>query len=81
MTALTNSYMLDTTLFNDVLDGKVLVTPSASQRLLVTGIQASELRATKNGIRRADLLATFEEVNPKAVRILFESVGFPYGYG
>src|SRR6266436_1307313 len=64
MTAPANSYMLDTTLFNDVLDGKVSVTPSASRRLLVTGIQASELRATKNEIRRAALLAAFEELNP-----------------
>jgi hypothetical protein len=56
--------MLDTTLFNDVLDGKLSVASSANRRLLVTGIQASELRATKNLTRRAGLLTAFEQVNP-----------------
>jgi predicted nucleic acid-binding protein len=58
-----NGYMLDTTLFNSVLDGKISVASFAGLRLLVTGIQASELRATKSPHRRADLLTTFEDVN------------------
>ncbi len=59
-----NSYMLDTTLFNSVLNREISAASFAGLRLLATGIQASELRATKCPQRRAGLLATFEEINP-----------------
>ena len=55
-------YMLDTNVFNDALDGKISMAAFASRRLLVTGIQAAELRATKNSTRQRALLVTFEKV-------------------
>lgn len=59
-----NGYMLDTTLFNSMLDSTISTASFAALRLLATGIQPSELRATRCPERRADLLATFSEVNP-----------------
>jgi len=59
-----SAYMLDTNLFNSVLDGKISVASFAGRRLLATGIQSSELQATSCPQRRAELLAIFEEVNP-----------------
>jgi hypothetical protein len=59
-----NGYMLDTTVFNGVLDGKISTASFAALRPLATGVQPSELRATGRPQRRADLVATFEEVNP-----------------
>lgn len=59
--------MLDTNVFNDLLDGKI---PSASLvgcRLLVVGVQADELSRTRNPKRRADLLANVKEVNAKTI--------------
>jgi predicted nucleic acid-binding protein len=57
-------YMLDTNVFNDALAGKISSAVFAGRRLLVTGVQAAELRATKNTTRQADLLVTFEDVKP-----------------
>ncbi len=64
MTAGLHSYMLDTNVFNAVLDGKTSLALFATHRLLVTGIQASELRATQTAERRAGLIAKYEEVGP-----------------
>jgi len=57
-------YMLDTNVFNDVLDGKISPTALTGHRLLVIGVQAAELNATRNSERRADLWAVFEEISP-----------------
>lgn len=57
-------YLLDTNVFNDVLDGKLSPKAFTEHRLLVIGVQATELRATGNSGRRSDLLAVFEEINP-----------------
>lgn len=57
-------YMLDTNVFNDVLDGKISPMAITKHRLLVIGVQAAELCATRNSERRADLLAVFEKINP-----------------
>lgn len=62
--AVDEKYMLDTTAFNLVLDGRMSLAVFARSKLLVTGIQADELRATPNPERRAELLATFEKINP-----------------
>jgi hypothetical protein len=62
-----NKYMLDTTLFNDVLDGEVSIAPCSKLHLLVTGIQLAQLQATKCSRRRARLLITFEQVNPDSL--------------
>ena len=59
------TYMLDTNVFNDALDGKISAAAFAGRRLFVIGVQADELRATKNPPERATaLLSKFEEVKP-----------------
>ncbi len=62
--ALDKPYMLDTNVFNHVLDGKISSSLLGGRRLLVTGVQASELRATRDAHKRAALLAIFEEIQP-----------------
>ena len=64
MNAADPAYMLDTTEFNRVLKEKVSTSSFTGYRLMVTGIQADELRATPDSKRRTDLLAIFEEINP-----------------
>jgi predicted nucleic acid-binding protein len=59
-----SGYMLDTTVFNDALDGKISSAVFAGRRVIVTGVQAAELRATKNTTRQAALVAKFEEIKP-----------------
>ena len=61
---MTFDYMLDTNVFNDVLDGRISLTALMGKRLLIIGVQAAELRATQNSQRRTDLLAVLEEVKP-----------------
>jgi CHASE2 domain-containing sensor protein len=56
--------MLDTNVFNDVLDGKISSESFAGRRVLVIGVQADELRAAASTERRAALLGVFEEVKP-----------------
>ncbi len=57
-------YMLDTNIFNHVLDGKISLASLTDRRLLVIGVQSAELRATPDAARRAALLAAFEEIHP-----------------
>ena len=57
-------YMLDTYVFNHVLDGKISFASLVGRRLVVIRVQAAELRATRNTLRRKRLLAVFEVVNP-----------------
>ncbi len=64
MTERFHSYMLDTNVFNAVLDRKISAAVFDGRRLLVTGIQANELRATQAAERRAGLIAKYEEVGP-----------------
>ncbi len=64
MPLVNSGYMLDTTVFNDALDGKISSAVFAGRRVLVTGVQAAELRATKNTTRQAALVAKFEEIKP-----------------
>jgi predicted nucleic acid-binding protein len=61
-------YMLDTNVFNDALDGKISPTALTGHRLLVIGVQAAELNATRNSERRANLQAVFEEISPSNER-------------
>jgi hypothetical protein len=86
MTAVHQAYMLDANVFNDVLDGNVLLPPFIRRHLLlVTGIQPNELRATRNPERRAALLAVYEEISPTPVpasSLAFdiEGAGFDQAY-
>jgi len=59
--------MLDTTVFNAVLEGKVSLASFAGSQLLVIGVQAAELRATKNLKKRAELLAVYDEIHAAKV--------------
>jgi predicted nucleic acid-binding protein len=61
------AYMFDTNVFNAVLDGKLLPASFVGSRLLVTGVQADELRATAKPERRAALLAAYEEIGPTSL--------------
>lgn len=61
------AYMLDTTLFNHVLDGKISPSSLEGRRLLATGIQRDELAQTRDNTRRTKLLAMFQAVNPEVV--------------
>ena len=61
------TYMLDTNIFNSILDGKAPSTALMDHRLLVTGIQADELRATSSPERRAALLNVYKEIRPMSL--------------
>lgn len=85
MNATNKAFMLDTTVFNDLRDGKIVLSSFAGARLLVTGIQLDELRATKDPSRRECLLAMFEQVDPSvepASSFAFdiEGAGFDQAY-
>ena len=67
MITVNQAFMLDTTFFNRVLDGQILPESYLGLSLLVTGVQADELRATPNTIRRADLLAVYKETSPTSL--------------
>jgi predicted nucleic acid-binding protein len=60
---LPTSYMLDTNVFDDVLDGRLALAAFAGHRILVIGVQWDELSRAKEP-RRAALLATFHRINP-----------------
>jgi len=79
------TYMLDTTEFNHLLGGTISPASLTGRRLLVTGIQRSELSNTKNPTRRAELLAKFEEVDPATIpassfALDIEGAGFDQAY-
>jgi hypothetical protein len=61
------AYMLDTNVFNTALDEKISAATFAGRRLLVIGVQADELRATRKPTRQVALLAKFEEIKPTSV--------------
>ena len=67
MNSMDQAYMLDTNLFNRVVDGKISAAAFAGRRVFVIGIQAAELQATRTPERRAALLAAFEKINPATV--------------
>ncbi|MGC2413603.1 MAG: PIN domain-containing protein [Stellaceae bacterium] len=60
-------YMLDTTVFNHLVEGEISVTPFDKHRLLAIGVQLDELRATSDCVKRARLLAKFEEIKPETI--------------
>lgn len=59
--------MLDTNVFNAAREGKMSLPSLVGSQLLVIGVQAAELRATRNTKKRAELLAVFEEIHPATV--------------
>lgn len=59
------AFMLDTNVFSRLCDGVLLLPAKTGRRLLVTGVQADECRATRDPVRRAGLLQAIEEVAPE----------------
>jgi len=60
-------FMLDTNIFNAILDDKISVASISRHQLLTTGVQPGEIRATNCASRRAALLAVFEEVEAASI--------------
>src|SRR5262249_4683846 len=60
-------YMLDTNVFDWLLDGKVSIDAFRGRRLLATHVQWDELEAAKKDYpeRAAALLSMFEKIDPK----------------
>jgi hypothetical protein len=61
-------YMLDTNLFDCVLDGKITIAPDVPLHLLATGVQRAELDACPIPERREKLLTVFDEIGPIVTR-------------
>jgi len=77
--------MLDTNVFNHVLDGSMAAAEFAGRAMFVTGIQADELKATKDPGRQKALLAVFDQIAPNpllASSFAFdiEGAGFDQAY-
>jgi hypothetical protein len=73
--------MLDTHVFDRVLDGRITASSLKGRRVLVTGIQRDELSKAKDP-RRADLLAVFRKINPEislASSFAFDIEGAGFG--
>lgn len=64
--------MLDTNIFNRLLDGKFELSlfPVGSS-FWATKVQLEEIKRTSNPVRRADLLQTFEKIAPEIVPASF----------
>lgn len=78
-------YMLDTNLFDRVLDGKISIASNVPHHLLATGVQRAELRACPILERLQKLLAVFDEIVPSvtlAASFAFdiEGAGFDEAY-
>lgn len=65
-------YMLDTNIFNRILDGKFALSalPTGSS-FVATEVQIEELKCTSNQVRRTKLLEVFEEIAPDIVPASF----------
>ncbi len=62
--------MLDTNIFNQLLDGRISVVDLPSDgRLIATFIQLQEIRNTKSQSRRIELEEIFVEIDPKTVPV------------
>ena len=62
-----NRYMLDTTEFNAVAKGGIALSTYAGLRVFATHVQLDELKNTANEQRRAQLISTFEEIDPETL--------------
>jgi predicted nucleic acid-binding protein len=59
--------MLDTNIFNKVLDGQVCIDIFSKSSIYVTHIQHDELKATNNVLRRKQLLGIFHLIEKKKI--------------
>lgn len=60
-------YMLDTNIFNRVLDGDIPVEDFQDLHVFATHVQLDELNATKDTARAAALLNVFKRIEPEVV--------------
>jgi predicted nucleic acid-binding protein len=79
------TYMLDTNVFNDLLDQKISPSLFAGYDVIATGIQLDELKATQRDERRASLIKVFNGVAPVQIpassfALDIEGAGFGQAY-
>jgi predicted nucleic acid-binding protein len=62
------SYVVDTNIFNDLLDGRILIKDLPNDgSYIATHVQIDEINNTKNGERRAQLFLMFAKLRPEIV--------------
>ena len=64
---LTTDIMLDTNIFNRILDGQVCIDIFCKHPIYITHVQHDELEATKKDLRRKQLLEVFHLVEKKKI--------------
>jgi predicted nucleic acid-binding protein len=64
---LTTGFMLDTNIFNKVLDGQVCIDVFCKSSIYITHVQHDELKATNNVLRRKQLLEIFHLIEKKKI--------------
>ena len=77
------AYLLDTNIFNQLLDGRISVTNLPSDgKLTATSIQLQEIKNTKCDFRRDELLQIFDEISAETVSVQSSIWGVtPWGEG
>lgn len=60
-------YMLDTNLFNKLVDSEFAIETLENKRVVVTHVQRDELARTTNNERSGLLLAAFNEIDPEKI--------------
>jgi predicted nucleic acid-binding protein len=79
------TYMLDTNVFNDLLDQKISPSLFSGYDVIVTGVQLDELKATRCDERRTSLMKVFKGVAPvltpaSSFALDIEGAGFGQAY-
>jgi len=64
---LTTSIMLDTNIFNRILDGEVSIDVFCKSSIYITHVQHDELKATNKDLRRKQLLEIFHLIEKKKI--------------
>jgi predicted nucleic acid-binding protein len=79
------TYMLDTNVFNDLLDQKISPSLFVGYDVIATGVQLDELKATRRDERRTSLITVFNDVAPvttpaSSFALDIEGAGFGQAY-
>ena len=64
---MTTSIMLDTNIFNRILDGEVSIDVFCKSSIYITHVQHDELKATNKDLRRKQLLEIFHLIEKKKI--------------
>jgi hypothetical protein len=87
MTAAQQGHMVDTVIFGDLVgrpNYKLLLNELPTVKLWATLVQYEELKATRDPVRRQDLLTKFHELKPQIATALFSwnvpGAGWDHGY-